>query len=150
LREERKQELQEHVEAVNRALKEVGVIGTGEGETEEDEDAWGGIEDEEKAAAPEVLDHEEEYVDEDRYTTVTIEAVDVSKEGLKKVAEDDEEGDQAPELVPAEGKEDDGKKKWPKKPRKQKFRYESKAERKFTRGKQKEGNKAKADARKGN
>jgi len=145
LREERKEELEEHVAAVNSALEEAGIIGVGE----EDEDAWGGIEDENKEAAPEVLDHEEEYVDEDRYTTVTIEAVDVSKEGLKKVGEDDEESDQAPELVTAEGKEDDGKKKWPKKPRKKKFRYESKAERKFTRGKQKAGNKARADARKG-
>jgi len=47
-------------------------------------------------------------------------------------------------------KEEKVKKVWPKKPRKQKFRYESKAERKFTRGKQKAGNKAKADARRGN
>ncbi len=46
-------------------------------------------------------------------------------------------------------KPDDGKKKWPKKPRKEKFRYESKVERKMTRAKQKAGNKKKADARKG-
>ena len=41
---------------------------------------------EEAVKAVEALDHDEEYVDEDRYTTVTIEAVDVSKEGLQKVA----------------------------------------------------------------
>jgi ribosomal RNA-processing protein 17 len=40
-------------------------------------------------------------------------------------------------------------KKWPKKEKKKKFRYESKAERKVTRGKQKAGNKARADARRG-
>lgn len=145
MREERKQELEEHVEAVNRALREVEDFAPG-GLDSDDDDAWGGIP-EEKEKLEEVLDHEEEYVDEDRYTTVTIEAVDVSKEGLLKVGDD---SDDAPELVYAEkGKEDDGKKKWPKKVRKKKFTYESKAERKFTRGKQKAGNKAKADARKG-
>jgi len=88
-------------------------------------------------------------VDEDRYTTVTVEEVDVSKEGLLKVV--DEDSDEAPDLVPVEkeGREDTSKKKWPKKEKKKKFRYESKAERKVTRGKQKAGNKARADARKG-
>ncbi len=145
MREERKQELEEHVQAVNQALKEVK--GVGAGLESEDEDAWGGIEEERDV---EVLDREEEYIDEDRYTTVTVEAVDVSKEGLRRVV-DDEESDEAPDLVPAETtKEDISKKKWPKKERKKKFRYESKAERKVTRGKQKAGNKARADARKGN
>lgn len=146
MREERKQELEEHVEAVNRILKEVE--GVGAGLENEEEDAWGGIE--EEKVVEEVLDHEEEYVDEDRYTTVTVEAVEVSKEGLLKVV--DEDSDAVPDLVPVEkkGKEDTSKKKWPKKERKKKFRYESKAERKVTRGKQKAGNKARADARKGN
>jgi ribosomal RNA-processing protein 17 len=146
LREERKQELEEHVEAVNRILKEVE--GVGAGLESEGEEGWGGIE--EEKVVEEVLDHEEEYVDEDRYTTVTVEAVEVSKEGLLKVV--DEDSDEVPDPVPVEkkGKEDTSKKKWPKKERKKKFRYESKAERKVTRGKQKAGNKARADARKGN
>ncbi|PMD60006.1 uncharacterized protein K444DRAFT_403737 [Hyaloscypha bicolor E] len=122
----RKQELEEHVNAVNAILKEVSGFG-------------------------EVLDREEEYVDEDRWTTVTVEAVDVSKEGLKKVGEEDSDDAEAPNLVSLEEKgEGKEKKKWPKKEKKKKFRYESKAERKFTRGKQKAGNKARADARKGN
>jgi len=139
--------LEEHVEAVNRILK--GVEGVGAGlESEGEEEGWGGIE--EEKVVDEFLDHEEEYVDEDRYTTVTVEAVDVSKDGLLKVV--DKDSDEAPDLVPVEtkGKEDPPKKKWPKKERKKKFRYESKAERKFTREKQKAGNKARADARKGN
>ena len=143
LREERKQELEEHVNAVNAILKEVSAVGAGLDSDEEGE-VWGGIE-EEEAAETEVLDREEEYVDEDRWTTVTVEAVDISKEGLKKVRDEEE----VPDLVVErqDGKEE--KKKWPKKEKKKKFRYESKAERKFTRGKQKAGNKARADARKG-
>jgi len=126
-------------------LKEVEDVGAGLDSDEEV--AWGGIEEEK---GDQVLDHEEEYVDEDRYTTVTVEAVNISKEGLKKVV--DEDSDEAPDLVPTKksGKEDTVKKKWPKKERKKKFTYESKVERKFTRTKQKAGNKAKADARKGN
>jgi ribosomal RNA-processing protein 17 len=114
--------------------------------------SWDGIPDE----APETIDHEEEYIseDEDKYTTVTVEAVEVSKEGLQRVRdEDEEEGEEVPKLVVVEkGEEGErgGKgKKWPKKEKKKKFRYESKAERKVTRGKQKAGNKARADARRG-
>jgi ribosomal RNA-processing protein 17 len=151
LREERKKELEEHVNAVNALLQDVeGGIGGGEGS--EEEDVWGGIEDEGDTAvkAVEVLDHEEEYVDEDRYTTVTVEAVNVSKEGLQKVADDDSDPEKEVEYAKPAEKEETGKKKWPKKERKKKFRYESKAERKVTRGKQKAGNKARADARRGN
>lgn len=145
LREERKQELEEHVEAVNRALREVrdpGVLG---GESEED--SWEGIADE--VPVVEAVDHEEEYLDEDKYTTVTVEAVDISKDGFSKSrGEYSEESDkEAPASVE---KEEKPKKVWPKKAPKKKFRYESKAERKVTRGKQKAGNKAKADARRGN
>jgi ribosomal RNA-processing protein 17 len=147
LREERKQELEEHVAAVNAILKEVSSVGAGLDSDEEGE-VWGGIDEDEDNVVEEVLDREEEYVDEDRWTTVTVEAVDISKDGFKKVR--DEEDEEVPQLVAAE-KDDGGKekKKWPKKEKKKKFRYESKAERKFTRGKQKAGNKARADARKG-
>jgi ribosomal RNA-processing protein 17 len=139
------------VNAVNAILKEVSGVGAGLDSDEEGE-VWGGIQEEEETVeAEEVLDREEEYVDEDRWTTVTVEAVDVSKEGLKKVGEEDSDDAEAPDLVALEEKgEEKEKKKWPKKEKKKKFRYESKAERKFTRGKQKAGNKARADARKGN
>lgn len=96
---------------------------------------------------PALVDHEEEYIDEDKYTVVTVEAVDISKDGLQRVADEEEEVER--EIKPVV-KEEKAKKVWPKKPRKQKFRYESKAERKVTRGKQKAGNKAKAEARRGN
>jgi ribosomal RNA-processing protein 17 len=118
---------------------------------DDDEDGWNGIPDE----PVEPVDHEAEYIDEDKYTTVTVEAVDVSKEGLQRTLGEDEEdeetiGNRKKAEAAAALKEEESKKKvWPKKERKKKFRYESKAERKFTRGKQKAGNKAKADARRG-
>lgn len=112
-----------------------------------DDEEWAGFDDD--ALAPELVDHEEEYVDEDKYTTVTVEAVDVTKEGLHRVADEEDSEDTLEAEVKPVQKEEKGKKVWPKKPRKQKFRYESKAERKATRGKQKAGNKARADARRG-
>jgi ribosomal RNA-processing protein 17 len=145
LREERKQELEEHVQAVNALLKTVeqesGELGSSE------EDAWEGIQDDEPVV--ELVDHEEEYIDEDRYTTVTVEAVNISKEGLHKTgggeSNDETSKTEAPKLVEAET----SGKTWPKKTKK-KFRYESKAERRITQGKQKAGRKARADARRGN
>lgn len=144
MREERKQELEEHVEAINRAVRDAE---GGFADPGSEEEVWNGIEDEE---APEPIDHEEEYIDEDKYTTVTVEAVDVSKEGLQKVADEESEvsDTEPPQLVKTEEKTP--KKQWPKKERKKKFRYESKVERKVTRAKQKFGNKAKAEGRKGN
>ncbi|KAE8442646.1 hypothetical protein EG329_003003 [Mollisiaceae sp. DMI_Dod_QoI] len=145
LREERKQELEEHVEAVHKAIQQAE---GGFADSDTEEDIWNGIEDEKAPAEP--IDHEEEYIDEDKYTTVTVEAVDVSKEGLQKVTEEDDSDaseTQGPPLVTAEEKE---KKQWPKKVRKKKFRYETKVERKVTRAKQKFGNKSKAEGRKGN
>ncbi|KAI9046490.1 hypothetical protein LZ554_009237 [Drepanopeziza brunnea f. sp. 'monogermtubi'] len=178
LREERKQELEEHVSAINAALRAVGDPDVTSSDS--DSDAWHGFsDDDEKAtskskpksrsklksnslpAAP-VLDHEEEYLssDEDKHTTVTIEAVDVSKEGLHRIANADESGEDGSDSEnrtkawKTKEKEEaeaggGGKKKWPKKERKPKFRYESKVERKATRMKQKGKNRASAEARKG-
>lgn len=169
LREERKQELEEHVSAINAALRAAGDPDVPDSSS--DSDAWGGISDTESSGKPkksslkpkpDLVDHEQSYIDEDddRYTTVTIEEVDVSKEGLTKVREEGEEEEEKEEAQrvrkkkeeerkKAEGKEAKEKKVWPKKPRKEKFRYESKVERKATRMKQKSKNKASADARKG-
>ena len=110
-----------------------------------------------------MVDHEDEYVDEDRFTTVTIEAVDVTRDGfLKTVGTDEESRESVTEgevsVGDAAGHEQPGsqlrKRVWTKKPpsdpkkRKKKFRYESKAERKVTRYKERSGNKEKAKARK--
>lgn len=145
MREERKQELEEHVEAVNALLKDTD--GYKDFAESDEEGEWGGIQDDER---PPIIDHEEEYIDEDRYTTVTVEEVDVGKDGLHRIV-DEESSDETMDGdgLKAETK-DETKKVWPKKPRKQKFRYESKTERRMNRAKQKAGNKAKANARKGN
>lgn len=151
MREERRQELEAHVEAVNELLKEAKEPGTDDTEASNDED-WNGIQDDQPL---EPIDHEAEYVDEDRYTTVTVEAVDISREGLHKIVVDEEEADDDSRgkntpADPAETNAEVERKIWPKKTRKKRFRYESKAERKITRGKQKAGNKLKADARRRN
>ena len=111
------------------------------------------------------VDHEDEYVDEDRYTTVTVEAVDVSRDGLHKTITDHEETQSSTIEGAVEGERTiSGTKQWqdtkqekrlrtkeqpsgPKK-KKKKFRYESKAERKVNRYKETSGNKARAKARK--
>ena len=133
-----------------------------EEEYENQEEPWDGI----KETHDPPVDHEDEYMDEDKFTTVTVEAVDVSKHGLEKATLDEDgesmvsdtqkphaEHQQATFSQGRTGSEN-GKRVWTKEPpngprkRKKKFRYESKAERKATRYKERSGNKAKARARK--
>ena len=107
------------------------------------------------------LDREDEYVDDDRFATVTVEAVDVSKDGVRKSREDEDTDDDIPDirtprrddLSAQAARSRSTSKRGSKEPfkgarkKKKKFRYESKAERKVTRLKEKSGNKAKAKAR---
>ena len=139
-----------------------GASDPSEEEYEDQEEPWDGI----KEDHDPLVDHEDEYMDEDRFTTVTVEAVDVSKHGLEKAIPDEDgesmvsdtqkshaEYQQATVSQGRKGSED-GKRVWTKKPpngarkRKKKFRYETKAERKATRYKERAGNKVKARARK--
>lgn len=108
---------------------------------ESDDEEWGGFED--TPPEPEIVDHEDEYIDEDRYTTVKVESVSVTRDGLErpKVESSDDEEKKEPE---AEDKEE--KKKKPKAPKKKKFRYESKVERQLSQRKIKaKASKAKAN-----
>ncbi|KAI5862824.1 nucleolar protein 12-domain-containing protein [Durotheca rogersii] len=140
LREDRKREVEEHVQSVNAMLKQAEQAGYVGGETSSDgeSEGWGGIQD--NTPAPEPIDHEEEYVDEERYTTVTVESVTVSKDGLKssRPAEDDSseenEGEAAPDGDAEHAPPASREKAWPKK--KQKFRYETKSERRVSQRKQ--------------
>ena len=113
----------------------------------------------------EPLDTEDEYVDEDKHTTIRIEEVSVTRDGLEKAADEDLEDDHD---APGEGQTgtetkalgggrpaSKAKRIWtkerpggPKKKRKS-FRYESKAERKVTRLKERSKNKRQAKERKG-
>lgn len=122
-----------------------------------------------------MVDHVEEYIDEDKFTTVLVEEVDVDRDGLHKhrplnMDGSDEEDLQTQAHFKTDGHDGSnadherktkneptlGKRKWTKekpkdaakpKPKKKKFRYESKAERKVTRGKEKMKNRKQASAR---
>lgn len=123
-------------------LKESKVAGLGSDQEEEtgDDEEWAGIEDAEETAAPapelQPVDHEEEYIDEDLYTTVKIEAVSIDRDGLHNKAEleDDAEDEVAAEKrrkAEAEAKAKKPKRDHPTK-KKRKFKYESKFDRQAT------------------
>ncbi|KFY89154.1 hypothetical protein V498_06505, partial [Pseudogymnoascus sp. VKM F-4517 (FW-2822)] len=85
---------------------------------------WDGIKEE---APAEPIDHEEEYIDEDRFTTVTVEEVGVTKDGLHTAAEDEELELEAKKKADAAAKaakeaKANPKKQWPKKEKKKPFR----------------------------
>ncbi|KAL3957902.1 hypothetical protein ACCO45_008480 [Purpureocillium lilacinum] len=118
MRDERKREVEQHVETVNRLLRESGAV----------------VDPVEAGPDLDIVDHEEEYVDEDRYTTVTVESVSVSRDGLSKPQlendkEQDDENEDADE--DKEGKSEGKEPSRPKK-KKKKFRYETKIERQLT------------------
>lgn len=145
------------MQAVNSAFRDMnGMVDENEAEPDEiDQSQSHGV------TEPMKVDHEEEYVDEDRLTTVTVEAVEVSRDGLHRIVDEDEQvlhKINAPKIDDASstiGKEKtkNGKrictKERPgeKRKKKKKFKYESKAERKVTRYKERSGNKAKAKSR---
>ncbi|KAK1237580.1 hypothetical protein MKX07_006708 [Trichoderma sp. CBMAI-0711] len=151
IREERKREVEQHVEHVNKLLRESGAIEVDDTEEQSGEEAeandgeWDGFPDRPNL---DIVDHEEEYIDEDRYTTVTVESVSISRDGLErpekpqeKAEEEDQKGDA--DKAPQEQSKGPAR---PKK-KKQKFRYESKIERQLTERRQKAKSKAKSKAR---
>ena len=159
LREERKANLERHVQEVNALLNPVTKT---ESEAEDSESlgkerGWEGV------VEPAEVDHEAEYVDEDRYTTVTVEAMDITREGLNKFEDSTprKEGEGANGIEESKRLESRpvSKRKWTKekpkdedkrdhhKKKKKNFRYESKAERRFTRVKEKMKNSKQASAR---
>ncbi|MCJ1393729.1 hypothetical protein MMC18_006605 [Xylographa bjoerkii] len=160
LREGRKEDLEKHVEAVNAMLRKAD----GQDEVSSSEEDGSNLKKADGISEDTNIDHEAEYEDEDRHTTVTIEAVNVTKEGLQKSVDDHGSEDEVEDgLHTADGNATNElaqkgppikpKRVWTKerpgglKKKKKKFRYESKAERKATRYKEKSGNKAKAKAR---
>lgn len=163
MRKQRREDLEKHVSEVNRLVKQAnGDLSEDAASEESGSEAgaeWNGFQDA-PALEPEVIDQEEEYVDEDKYTTVTIETVGISKHGFEKKGGEADEGEGENAGGDREsGEEGDGSKKrvWTKekpksdrpKKKKQKFRYESKADRKAERVKQGIKKKKMAQARKG-
>lgn len=120
--------------------------GEDDGEATGSDDEWSGISD----AEPPPIDHEAEYIDEDKYTTVTVEAMDVTREGLFKAEQQEVKEDEKKAADTSEEPTSDKKRKWTKdkpkdaahktKKKKRNFRYESKAERKATRSKERSKN----------
>ncbi|KAK5630731.1 hypothetical protein RRF57_006446 [Xylaria bambusicola] len=154
IREDRKRQVEEHVQSVNEALKQAAQAGyiDSEGSESSDEDSaeeWGGFED--TSGQQDTIDHEEQYVDEDRYTTVTVESVNVSRDGLTS-SRPDEEGDfedknhedgekDLDKKTAAQSEKTGSRDKHAPKKKKQRFRYETKLERQITNIKQKAKNK---------
>lgn len=156
--------MEKHVEEVNALVKEAAKAAGEVDEEEEEEDSDDDDGEDGQADGDQVdileraskLHHEEEFIDEDLFTTVTVEAVDISKDGIHKVAQEEQKGDDDSNK-PTAGRPSTrpgAKRIWTKErpngPRKKKkpFRYESKAERKVTRFKERSGNKSKAKVRK--
>jgi ribosomal RNA-processing protein 17 len=133
LREERKREVEEHVKTVNNLLREAGIAGAEEIEqdfTGDESEEWDGLPD---RPNDDLIDHEEEYIDEDRYTTVTVESVTISRDGLEKPVAPEESADED-DKKDTRGEQCSGTERndiQPKK-RKKKFRYETRLERQLT------------------
>lgn len=141
--------MDEHSKVLQRMKEDAGDISD---EKEADEDDWEGIEE------PPAVDYEAEYIDEDKYTTVTVEEMDASREGLLKSAQQDDTDNEEEKKKPTESKETDSKTAKKRKPRsaaseaarkkKRNFRYESKDVRRETMRKQRNVKSKKAKARK--
>ncbi|KAJ5082120.1 hypothetical protein N7532_011163 [Penicillium argentinense] len=156
LREERakeyKQVMEEHQRQLKRLKEEDGDDSSDSNPNEdEDDEEWEGIEE------PPAVDYEAEYIDEDKYTTVTVEEMDASREGLRKaVQQDDTDGEsEAEEDTAAQAKAEPEKlakktkKRATDRPKKKKqFRYESKQDRKLNMAKQRLSKARKASKRK--
>jgi ribosomal RNA-processing protein 17 len=123
-------------------------------EDDEEDTTWEGIVDQE---IPKV-DREEEYIDEEKFTTVTVEEVEISRNGFVRAnetsEEEDDPGPKTKSVVPVTpDKEmtkssDKRKAKPPRNKKKRNFRYENKEERNAARMKERSRNKAHANARK--
>ncbi|KAK6439862.1 hypothetical protein LTR95_003916 [Oleoguttula sp. CCFEE 5521] len=157
LREQRKEDLSQHVAEFQRELQRMNDDVEAPGKLAEDEGTDNG---EAEIEVEDVTAQESEYVDEDKYTTVTVSAMDdtptddeLDAVAARKAAEaklkaetDAKELEERRKKRPwLKEKPDDGKPK----AKKKKFRYESKHERRETRNKQKAKNSKQAAARKG-
>ncbi|KXX77223.1 Ribosomal RNA-processing protein 17 [Madurella mycetomatis] len=136
IREERRQAVEEHVQTISKILREAGSAGTTEQNQDGSDEEWGGLSDTDAPEAP--IDLEEEYVDEEKYTTVTVEAVNVDRDGLHKPvldepSEEESNLEQAENVQDGRGESGPPKRaKDPTKKKKKKFRYENKFERDLT------------------
>ncbi|ETN38452.1 uncharacterized protein HMPREF1541_06487 [Cyphellophora europaea CBS 101466] len=163
LRDERKRELEERVKVVDAYMKPALGEG-GSGDIESDSDGNDEADQVSDNQPLEKIDHEAEYVDEDKYTSVVVEEVGVDRDGFVRAGGSEQSDDEPAADDSTAGDQTVGtrptptvKRKWthdkPKdaaskaKMKRKKFRYESKAERKAERDKQKAKNSKQAKAR---
>lgn len=118
------------------------------GVSEKDEDEWDGFDEAPQKPSLGAVDHEEEYIDEDLYTTVKVEAVSVDRDGLHNKTEleavdndNDDDKDSGENTTESKTAKDEtssrGRKDLLKKKKKKKFRYETKVVRQITERKNK-------------
>ncbi|KAJ0388127.1 hypothetical protein COL922a_000758 [Colletotrichum nupharicola] len=134
VKQERQKEVEEHVKAVNALLQEAQAADSDNDQEISDFEEWDGIEDQgkEQAAQTDIVDYEDVYIDEDRYTTVKVEAIAVTRDGLEKLNQDSDEEANDEDKDKTENPAADkpaAKKTFKDRPKKPKFRYESKLER---------------------
>ncbi|KAI9890443.1 MAG: hypothetical protein M1814_003927 [Vezdaea aestivalis] len=149
LRNSRKEDLDKHVEAVNSMIRKLdNPAGEDVDSSGRDSSPWEGFGEVGKDEAQ----REDNFLDEGRLTSVTIEAIDITKDGFQNRADGRETDNTAKSQVDcvSETSQKQRKSDRPSKRKKKKnpFRYESKVERKATRLKQVAGARARANKRK--
>lgn len=145
MREQRKKDLERHVAEVNALLKKQADSSDGEDNEEEVDDEWEGFDEVTTGGTT------DEYIDEGKYTTVTVKELD----DIRDFESASEEEDDAPNGVGKDSSKTTGREQQKRsKPRddrpkkkKKKFRYESPLERQAGRKKQKMKNMAAAKSR---
>ncbi|PWW72460.1 hypothetical protein C7212DRAFT_366660 [Tuber magnatum] len=144
LRESRKQELSAHVTAIQESSRKAALEAGGIENSSSDEAEWGGINDGEGWGDCSVhgVGREDEYVDEEKYTTVTVEAMDLGKEesedeevAVERMRKREEREKEEERLM----KRKEARHKNGSKGKKKKFRYLTKSERRQDRAKVKMG-----------
>ncbi|KAJ4988372.1 nucleolar protein 12 [Stagonosporopsis vannaccii] len=144
LRQQRKADLEKHVSETNRLMRlangDIPSDPASSSDEEEDsatgEPTFSGFDD--------PINQEDEYVDEDKYTTVTVETIGINRAGFSRPGEEEAELRKEQEAREEKEREEKKKRVWTKerpksdrpKKKKVKFRYETKAERKVERMKQ--------------
>ncbi|KAL9113737.1 MAG: hypothetical protein Q9227_002182 [Pyrenula ochraceoflavens] len=161
VREERKAELERHIQEVNAITRRTGTPDSAQVMDAESDSAGGDISEwqgiVEADPRPSNISREAEYIDEDKYTTVAVEDLDVTRNGIYQKDKDEDSEEEERIEFPGKGDSDEKREKRSIKSsenrggkprvRKKKFRYEGKAERKLARLKEKAKNSKQAQAR---
>ncbi|KAK8041137.1 hypothetical protein PG994_014144 [Apiospora phragmitis] len=132
----RREKVANHVKTVQELLRTADRAGGANSDEEPEEDdenklgeEWDGLPDAPVAFEAEAVDHEDEFIDDDKYTSVTVESVSVSRDGLYRPEEEQAALEEEERKANESRRAAQGKVEKAKKAKKPKFRYESKADR---------------------